>query len=83
VWQSGIEIQEYGSRDPSGWPRGALCPQNLALYSPTNDGSSVGIVHSRTQTTEFTFSLNKCEKKDDKNCYYSTTGQQVKLSHYP
>jgi hypothetical protein len=50
---SGLEIREYGRRDSSHWPRGSLYPQKLALTSPTNGGRSVGIVRSRTQTTEF------------------------------
>jgi hypothetical protein len=32
---SGLEIREYGSRDLSRLPRGALYPQKLALTSPT------------------------------------------------
>jgi hypothetical protein len=44
---------EYGRKDLSRWPRGALYPQKLALTS--NGGRSVGIVHSRTQATEFSF----------------------------
>jgi hypothetical protein len=43
----GLEIREYGRRDPSRWP------QTLALISPTSGGRSVGIVRSRTQATEF------------------------------
>jgi hypothetical protein len=50
---SGLEIREYGCRDPSRWPRGTLYPQKLAL----SGGRSVGIVHSRTQATEFSFSF--------------------------
>jgi hypothetical protein len=50
---SGLESREYGRRDPSLWPRGALYPQTLALTSPTSGGRSVGIVRSRTQATEF------------------------------
>jgi hypothetical protein len=50
---AGLEIREYGRRDPSRWPRGTLCPQTLALTSPTSGGRSVGIVRSRTQATEF------------------------------
>jgi hypothetical protein len=50
---SGLENREYGRRDPSPWPRGTLYPQKLALTSPTSGGHSVGIVRSRTQTTEF------------------------------
>jgi hypothetical protein len=49
---SGPENREYGHRDPSRWPRGALYPQKLALPSPTYGGLSVGIVRSRTQATE-------------------------------
>jgi hypothetical protein len=45
--KSGLEIQEYGRRDPSHWPCGTLYPQNLAITSPTS-GRSVGIVRSRT-----------------------------------
>jgi hypothetical protein len=51
--KSGLEIQEYGRRDPSRWPRDTLYPQKLTLTSPTSGGRSVGIVRSRTQTTEF------------------------------
>jgi hypothetical protein len=50
---SGLNIREYGRRDPSRWPRGTLYPQKLALTSPTSGGRSVGIVRSRTQATEF------------------------------
>jgi hypothetical protein len=32
-----------------------LYPQKLAITSPTNDGRSVDIVRSRTQTIEFSF----------------------------
>jgi hypothetical protein len=56
-----LEIREYGGRDPSRWLRGTLCPQKLALTSPTSGGRSVGIVHSRTQATEFSFSLKVSE----------------------
>jgi hypothetical protein len=45
----GLESREYGDRDPSCWPRGAIYPQKLALASPTSGGRSVGIVRSRTQ----------------------------------
>jgi hypothetical protein len=54
---SGLENREYCRRDPSRWPRCTLCPQKLALTSPTSGGRSVGIVRSRTQVTEFSFSL--------------------------
>jgi hypothetical protein len=54
---SGLENQEYGSRDPSRWPRGTLYQQKLAPTLPTCGSRSVGIVRSRTQATEFSFSL--------------------------
>jgi hypothetical protein len=54
---SGLEIREYGRRDPSYSPRGAVYRQKLALTSPTSGGLSVGIVRSRTQATEFSFFL--------------------------
>jgi hypothetical protein len=47
----------YGRRDLSRWPRGTLYPHKLAIASPTSGGRSVGIVRSRTQTMEFSFSL--------------------------
>jgi hypothetical protein len=50
-----LENREYGRRDPSRWPRCTLYPQKLAITSPTSGGRSVGIVHSRTQTMEFSF----------------------------
>jgi hypothetical protein len=49
---SGVEIREYGIRDPSRCPRDNLYPQKLALTSPTSGGRSVGIIRSRTQATE-------------------------------
>jgi hypothetical protein len=49
----GLDIWEYGRREPSRWPRGTLYPQNFAVTSPTSGGRSVGIVRSRTQATEF------------------------------
>jgi hypothetical protein len=49
---SGLEIQEYGRRDPSRWPHGTLYPQMLALTSPTRSGRSIGVVRSRTWATE-------------------------------
>jgi hypothetical protein len=52
---SGLEIREYGHRDPSRWPRGTLYQQKLALTSPRSGGRSVGIVCLRTQATEFSF----------------------------
>jgi hypothetical protein len=49
----GLEIREYGRKDPSRWPRGTVYPQRLALTSPTSGGRTVGIVRWRTQTAEF------------------------------
>jgi hypothetical protein len=49
---NGLEIWEYGRRDPSRWPRDTLYPQKLTLTSPTRGGRSVCIVRSRTQATE-------------------------------
>jgi hypothetical protein len=55
---SGLEIREYGSRDPSSWPRGTLYRQKLTLTSPTSGSRSVGIVRLRTKTTEFSLVWN-------------------------
>jgi hypothetical protein len=44
--------REYGRRDPSRLPRGNLYPQRSVLTSPTSGGRSVGIVLSRTKSTE-------------------------------
>jgi hypothetical protein len=53
---SGLEFREYDCGDPSRWPRGILYPQKLVLTSPKRGGLPVGIVRSRTQATEFSFS---------------------------
>jgi hypothetical protein len=50
---SGLEIREYGRRDPSRWPRSILYSQKLALSSSTSNGRLVGIVRLRTEATEF------------------------------
>jgi hypothetical protein len=50
---SGLEIREYGRREPSHWLSTTLYQQNLVLISPTSGGRSVGIVLSRTQAMEF------------------------------
>jgi hypothetical protein len=52
---SGLEIREYGRRDPSRWPRGILYPQKVALTSPKSGDRSVCIVRSLTQATEYSF----------------------------
>jgi hypothetical protein len=49
----GLEIREYGHRDPSRWPRGTIYPQKLALTSPRSGGRSASIVHLQTQAKEF------------------------------
>jgi hypothetical protein len=54
---SSLESREYGRRDPRRWPLGTLYPQKLTLTSLTNGGRSVGIVRSRTEATEFSFSF--------------------------
>jgi hypothetical protein len=58
----GLEIREYGSRDPLRCSRGILNPQKLALTSPTSCSHLVGIVRSQTKTTEYYY------------YYYSVTG---------
>jgi hypothetical protein len=57
---SGLENREYGRRDSLRWPRNTLCPQKLALTSPTSGGRSVGIVRLRTKVTEFVVCLFVC-----------------------
>jgi hypothetical protein len=49
----GLEIREYGSRDPLRWPPDTINPLQLALTSPTSGCRSVGIVRLWTQATEF------------------------------
>jgi hypothetical protein len=49
----GLEIRDYGRRDPSRRLRGTFSPKKLALTSPTSGGRPVSIVCSRTQATEF------------------------------
>jgi hypothetical protein len=48
---SGLEIREYDCREPSRSSRGILT-------SPTSGGRSVGIVRSRTQATDISFSFS-------------------------
>jgi hypothetical protein len=45
--------------------RSTFYPQKLALTSPTSDGRSVCIVHSRTQATEFYVSLQAVFREDN------------------
>jgi hypothetical protein len=49
---SGLEIREYGRRDPLRWLRDTLYPQKLVLISQTSVGRSVGTLRSRTQATD-------------------------------
>jgi hypothetical protein len=58
---SGLQIREYGRRDPSRWSRCTLFTQTLALTSPTKAGRSVFIVRSRTQITEFSLAAELLE----------------------
>jgi hypothetical protein len=55
-----LENREFGRRDPSRLPRGALYQQKLAITLRTSSGRSVSIVRSRTQSMEFSlvFSLD-------------------------
>jgi hypothetical protein len=50
---SSLENREYGCGDPLRWPHDTLCPQKLALTSPTSGGRSVGIVHLWAKAMEF------------------------------
>jgi hypothetical protein len=45
---SGLEIGEYGRRDPLRWPRNMRYLQTLTLTSPTGNGSSVDVVRCIT-----------------------------------
>jgi hypothetical protein len=54
---SSLENRDYGRMDSSRWLSWTLYPQKLALTSLTSGGRSVGIVRSRTQTTEFSLVL--------------------------
>jgi hypothetical protein len=65
---SGLENGEYRRRDPSRWPRGTLYPQKLALISPKNDRSSISIVRSRIEATEFSIFNVGCSKAANVVC---------------
>jgi hypothetical protein len=43
-------------------------PHKLAITSPTSGGRSVGIVRSRTQTMEFSFSLEESRPTTEMYC---------------
>jgi hypothetical protein len=47
-----LENREYGSRDPSHWPRGTLYPQKVGTSFADKRRSLAGIVRSRTKATE-------------------------------
>jgi hypothetical protein len=49
---SGLGSREYGSRDPSLWPRGSLYLQTLTLTWPISGYRSVSIVRSQTKAAE-------------------------------
>jgi hypothetical protein len=53
----GPEIRDYDRRGSDTLTTWHPYSQKLALSSPTSGGSSVGIVRSQSQTTEFSFSL--------------------------
>jgi hypothetical protein len=53
----GLESRKYGRRDLSRWPCGTLCQQKLAITFLTSGCLSVGIVRSRAQVAEFSFSF--------------------------
>jgi hypothetical protein len=50
---SGLEIREYGRRDPLRWPFDTPSPQKFALSSLTSGGRSVGVFRSRTVAMGF------------------------------
>jgi hypothetical protein len=51
----GVENRDYGRRGSAELTTRHPSPQTFALNSPTSGGLSVGIVHPRTQATEFFF----------------------------
>jgi hypothetical protein len=62
---SGLEIREYGRRDPLRRPRGTLYPQISSDFA--DKGRSLVIVRSRTQAMKFglVFSLGvRCKSTD-------------------
>jgi hypothetical protein len=70
---SGLEIREYGHRDPLRWPRGTLYPQKLALTSPTCGGRPVGIGFLQAQATEFVFFFVACIEECIVHLFVHTT----------
>jgi hypothetical protein len=56
---SALERREYGTREPSPWPRGTPQSPNVGtIFAISGCCHSVGIVRLRTQTTEFSLSLS-------------------------
>jgi hypothetical protein len=51
----GLENQDCGRRESAALTATHPYPQKLPLTSPTSGDHSVGVVRSRTQTTEFVF----------------------------
>jgi hypothetical protein len=70
VFSSGLEIREYGRRDPSRCSSGTLYPQTLAPTSPTSGNRSVGILRSRTHATETAFFVFCLLISSQKPCMY-------------
>jgi hypothetical protein len=60
-----LEIREYGSRDPSRWPRGTLYPQMLSLAWPKSGGLSVGTVFFSCISMNIMFKGAKHEFNED------------------
>jgi hypothetical protein len=50
---NGVKVVNFATSKNLTWPRDTLYPQKLAPTSPTSGGRSVGIIRSRTKTTEF------------------------------
>jgi hypothetical protein len=59
---SGRENREYGRGGSSALTTRHLYPQKLALTLPISGGRSVGIVRSRTNTTELLWKARKTQK---------------------
>jgi hypothetical protein len=72
-----LENQEYGCGDPLYWPHDTLYPKKLALTSPTSDGRSVSIVHSRTEAME-----GFVKKENLKNAFTPYTLHNLKWKNF-
>jgi hypothetical protein len=61
---------------------GTLYPQKLELASPTRGGSSVGIVRSRTQATEFFFlTFNEQSSAKGRNVVLDRSSENISNTH--